>query len=74
MQGYQVDPGLPVPENTTAVEISANRASWMAYVENDPVPVELGPSSIADLINEPSACSVGNNLLLATDASGEDRP
>ena len=70
MQGYQVDPGLVVPENTTAVEIS-EQGLVMAYVENDPVPVELGQLSIATFINEPGMRPVGNNLLLATDASGE---
>jgi flagellar basal-body rod protein FlgG len=70
MQGYQVDPGLVIPENTTAVEIS-EQGLVMAYVENDPVPVELGQLSIATFINEPGMRPVGNNLLLATDASGE---
>ncbi|SFT08999.1 flagellar basal-body rod protein FlgG [Sulfitobacter marinus] len=70
MQGYQVDPGIVVPENTTSVDIS-EQGIVMAYVENDPEPVELGQLSIATFINEPGMRPVGNNLLLATEASGD---
>ncbi|MGJ8544661.1 MAG: flagellar basal-body rod protein FlgG [Sulfitobacter sp.] len=70
MQGYQVDPGLVVPENTTSVDIN-EQGVVMAYVENDPEPVELGQLSITTFINEPGMRPVGNNFLLATEASGE---
>lgn len=70
MQGYQVDPGMVVPENTTTVEIN-EQGVVMAYVENDPVPVELGQLTITTFINEPGMRPVGNNFLLATEASGE---
>ena len=70
MQGYRVEPGMVVPENTTAVEIN-EQGVVMAYVENDPVPVELGQFSLTTFVNEPGMRPVGNNFLLATEASGE---
>ncbi len=51
LQGYEVDPGIVMPENTVKVEISEH-GTVMAYVENDPVPVELGQLTMATFINE----------------------
>lgn len=70
MQGYQVDPGIVVPENTKSVDIS-EQGIVTAFVENDPNPVELGQLSLATFINEPGMRAVGDNFLLATEASGE---
>ncbi|MAM24638.1 MAG: flagellar basal body rod protein FlgG, partial [Rhodobacteraceae bacterium] len=70
MQGYRVDPGIVVPENTKSVDIS-EQGIVTAFVENDPNPVELGQLSLATFINEPGMRAVGDNFLLATEASGE---
>ena len=70
MQGYQVDPGIVIPANTTSVDIS-EQGIVTAFVENDPDPIELGQLSLATFINEPGMRPVGDNFLLASDASGE---
>ena len=70
MQGYRIDPGLVVPENTTSVDIN-EQGVVMAYVANDTVPVELGRLTMSTFINEPGMRPVGNNFLLATEASGD---
>ena len=65
MQGYQVDPGIVIPANTTSVDIS-EQGIVTAFVENDPDPIELGQLSLATFINEPGMRPVGDNFLLAS--------
>lgn len=71
LQGYSVDPGIVIPENTQNIEIN-EQGVVMAFVENDPVPVELGRLTLATFINEGGLRPVGNNLLEATVASGDE--
>lgn len=70
LDGHEMDPGIVIPENTVQVEVNA-QGVVMAYVENDPVPVELGQISMATFVNEAGLKSVGNNLLIETVASGD---
>lgn len=69
-QGYEVAPGMVVPENTTEVEV-AEDGTVMAFAEGDPAPVELGQLTMATFTNEAGMKPVGNNMLMATEASGE---
>jgi flagellar basal-body rod protein FlgG len=71
LQGYELDPGIVVPERTQNIEISEDGVV-MAYVEDDPEPVELGRLTLATFINEAGLRPMGNNLLEATVASGEE--
>lgn len=68
--GHELDPGITVPENTVNIEIN-QEGLVMAYVENDPQPVELGEITMATFINEAGLKPIGNNLLVETAASGE---
>lgn len=68
--GYELDPGINIPDNTVDVEINSE-GLVMAYVENDPTPVELGQLTMATFINNAGMKPIGNNLLLETVASGE---
>lgn len=70
LEGYEVDPGVNVPANTSAISIN-QQGVVMAYVDDDPDPVELGQLSLATFINEAGLKPIGNNLLAATTASGE---
>jgi flagellar basal-body rod protein FlgG len=70
LQGYEVDPGIVIPENTTKVEVS-EQGTVMAYVENDPNPVELGRLALSTFVNEAGMRALGNNLMQATVASGD---
>ncbi len=71
LQGYAVDPGIVVPENTQNIEIS-EQGVVTAYVDNNPEPVELGRMTLATFINEAGMRPIGNNLLTATVASGDE--
>ena len=70
LQGYTVDPGLVVPENTVNLEIN-EQGIVSAYVGDDPVPVELGQLTLTTFINEAGLRPLGNNLMEATNASGD---
>ncbi|KAF0674647.1 flagellar basal-body rod protein FlgG [Profundibacterium mesophilum] len=70
LQGYEIDPGIVIPENTVRVEIS-EQGTVSAFVENDPVPVELGEISLATFVNEAGMRALGNNMMQATVASGD---
>lgn len=69
-QGYEVNPGVVVPEDTTRVEIGET-GIVSAYIGSEPVPVELGQLTLATFINDAGMRPLGNNLLAATVASGD---
>ena len=69
-QGYEVNPGVVVPADTTQIEISET-GIVSAYIGNDPFPVELGQINLATFINDAGMKPLGNNLLAATVASGD---
>lgn len=70
LDGYELDPGLNVPENTRGIEISP-QGIVSAFVDNSPDPVELGQVSMTIFANEAGMKPIGNNLLEVTSASGE---
>ncbi|GAA6164718.1 flagellar basal-body rod protein FlgG [Pelagimonas sp. KU-00592-HH] len=70
LNGFEVEPAIVIPENTRQVEIN-QQGLVMAYVENDPTPVELGQITMATFLNEAGMKPIGDNLLEATTASGE---
>ncbi len=69
-QGFEVDPGLVLPDNTVRVEIS-EAGIVSAYVENDTTPVELGQLTLTTFVNDAGMRPLGDNLLAATVASGD---
>lgn len=70
LQGYSLDPGLVIPENTRSVEISAT-GIVSVFVENETNPTELGQISLATFSNDGGLKAVGNNTLESSLASGE---
>ncbi len=70
LQGYEVDPGITVPEDTVRLEI-AETGIVSAYIGDDPNPVELGQFSMTTFVNEAGLKPLGNNLMAATAASGD---
>ncbi len=70
IDGYEVDPGITVPERTRQLEISAT-GIVSAYLENENTPTELGQLTLATFINQAGMKPIGNNLLEETTASGE---
>lgn len=72
-QGYEIDPGIVLPDNTVRVEVSET-GIVSAYVEDQPIPVEVGQLTLTTFVNDAGMRPIGNNLLEATVASGDAVP
>lgn len=70
LDGFQLDPGIVIPENTTSVEISPT-GIVTAYVGDAIEPEQLGTLTLANFVNEAGLRPIGRNLLVETAASGE---
>ena len=70
LKGHEVDPGIVVPDRTQAIEIGET-GIVLAYLEDDPEPVELGRLTLATFVNEGGLKPLGDNLFAATSASGD---
>lgn len=73
LQGYELEPGVVVPENTQRIEISET-GIVSAYVAGDTLPVELGQVTLTSFVNDAGLHPLGNNLLQASAASGDPVP
>ncbi|MHA6345240.1 flagellar basal-body rod protein FlgG [Roseivivax sp. CAU 1761] len=73
LQGYEVDPGIVIPENTVQLDI-AEDGTVSAFVEDDPAPVEVGRLTLTTFVNDSGLRALGSNLLQATEASGDAQP
>jgi len=67
--GYEVGPGITVPENTRDVMINSN-GEVLAYVDGQTEPENVGQFDIAMFVNEAGLEAMGSNLYLETPASG----
>ena len=67
--GYQVSPGIAVPED--AVEVSINQEGLVsAKIAGEVEERELGELQLATFVNEAGLEAIGGNLLLETASSG----
>ena len=67
--GYQVEPGITVPENARDITISSN-GLVQAFLGNDTAPTNLGQLTLARFVNKAGLQAIGDNLFLETEASG----
>ena len=70
LEGYEVQPGINIPANTTKLEIN-QQGLVQAYVGTSAQPVSLGQFTMANVVNAAGMRPLGNNLLQATAASGD---
>jgi flagellar basal-body rod protein FlgG len=70
LQGDVVEPGITVPQEATQVTIRPD-GMVTAKVPGRDEPTELGALELALFVNPGGLESIGNNLLVATAASGE---
>lgn len=68
-EGYLVEPGITVPQNTQSVSISAN-GTVSATVTGQVAPQALGQIGLARFVNKVGLESIGENLFTETAASG----
>ena len=69
VDGYEISPGITVPENTRDVTINRN-GEVLAYVEGQTEPDNVGQFDIAMFVNDAGLEAIGSNLYLETPASG----
>lgn len=68
-EGYTVSPGITVPQDATNVTIN-NTGEVLATVPGSTTPSNVGQIELVRFQNEAGLESVGQNLLLETEASG----
>jgi len=68
-EGYQVQPGITVPENATQITIGTD-GTVSATVPGQAEPTQLGQIQVASFPNEAGLQSKGDNYLLESAASG----
>ena len=71
--GYQVQPGLVIPEDAIQVSINGDGEVY-AYFEGDAQAQLLGRLTLALFVNEKGLEAKGSNLFAPTEASGEAQP
>lgn len=69
VDGYQVEPGITIPENANSLSISAD-GIVQAYIGTDGAPTQLGQIQLYRFVNKEGLESAGDNTLLETAASG----
>jgi flagellar basal-body rod protein FlgG len=67
--GYQVEPGITVPQNAKSVSINAS-GMVQALLPGQTIPQDLGQLQMARFINKVGLESMGDNMYLETAGSG----
>ena|SRR5215467_13051763 len=68
-QGYVVQPGITIPQNTTSITING-QGTVSAVVAGQTTPTILGQITLTRFVNKAGLQSVGDNLFVETPASG----
>ncbi len=68
-QGYLVQPGITIPQNSTGVTINA-QGQVAATPAGTTTPTQVGQIELAQFVNKAGLQAIGDNLYLETPASG----
>jgi flagellar basal-body rod protein FlgG len=69
VNGYQIQPGITIPDNANQVSISAD-GIVQAFLGNETAPTQLGQLQLARFVNKAGLESAGDNLFIETPSSG----
>src|SRR6187549_2533513 len=69
VDGYQVQPGITIPENANSLSISAD-GIVQAYIGNDSASTQLGQLQVYRFVNKEGLEAAGDNNYVETAASG----
>ena len=69
--GYPLDPEITIPEDTRSVTISPDGIVSVTQGDSE-VPTEIGSLELAKFINPGGMRPIGQNLFVATEASGDE--
>lgn len=72
VDGYQIEPGIVIPENTTGLTINSEGVV-QATLQDGGDPVDLGQIDLARFVNPTGLEGMGDNLYLQTPASGAEQ-
>ncbi|MDA0781044.1 MAG: flagellar basal-body rod protein FlgG [Rickettsiales bacterium] len=67
--GYTVSPGITIPDNSSSVTVN-NSGEVIVTIAGQTAPSNLGQFELVRFINEAGLESVGQNLMVETEASG----
>ena len=67
--GYPVQPGITVPNNSTAITVNASGEVWVK-LDGQTAQTNVGTLQISTFINEAGMEAIGDNLFMETPASG----
>ncbi len=68
-EGYQVNPGLTIPQDATKVTVNANGAVWVK-IDGQTAEQNIGQLNTVRFVNPSGLEAIGKNMYLQTDASG----
>lgn len=69
VDGYQIQPGITIPDNANSVAISAD-GMVQAYLNSETTPTQIGQLQLARFVNKAGLESIGDNLFVETASSG----
>lgn len=69
VQGYEVDPGITIPEDATNIDIN-NAGEVLVSIPGQTSSQNLGQIQLANFVNPAGLEAIGDNLFIETDASG----
>lgn len=69
LDGYEVQPGISIPQDALSLTINAS-GEVQAHIPGQQTPQTLGTIQTARFVNKAGLKAIGDNLLLATSASG----
>ncbi|MCQ2966201.1 MAG: flagellar basal-body rod protein FlgG [Alphaproteobacteria bacterium] len=68
--GYQVNPGITIPENAVGITINSSGEVWVK-LDGETDLTNVGQLEIANFMNESGLEAIGDNLFIETPASGQ---
>ncbi len=68
-QGYQIEPGITIPADTTAITVSSEGVVEAATVGST-TPTQIGQFELAKFVNPAGLRAIGDDLYVETPASG----
>lgn len=69
VNGHQIEPGITIPNNANSIAIGPD-GTVEAFLDNDPLPTQIGQLQLARFVNKAGLESIGDNLYVETGSSG----
>ena len=69
VNGHPIQPGVTVPDGASSISIGPD-GTVEAFLNNDPLPTQIGQLQLARFVNKAGLESIGDNLFVETGSSG----